>query len=72
MISSTILAIIASVISALAGGYVAGRRHGRDKQQETNTRVQQTFNKIDRAAPDLDGSIDRLRKRAGNDGSNTD
>ncbi len=69
---TTILAIVASVLAALFGGYFKGRQHGKEdaaaKQQKANADVQRKFDEIDAGRPDLDGALGRLRQRAGDDG----
>jgi Flp pilus assembly protein TadB len=65
-----IVASVGAMLAAFAGvawkSYRAGRDRERVENAEDDAQMQLEFDKIDRDAPDLDGSIDRLRKRAKN------
>lgn len=62
-------AIAAMVLPVAA--FLFGRSSGRDsvkaERNMTDEKRRKEFDKIDRGAPDLDGSIDRLRDRSKRD-----
>lgn len=68
---TALLALIATALAGVIGAYLKGKSSGkteaRTKQLEVNANVQAEHERIDRAAPDLDASISRLRKRAAAD-----
>lgn len=63
-----ILAAVGGVIATIATAWIKGRAAGRDavivEQAKKDERTREQFDRIDRQSPDVDASLDRLRKRA--------
>jgi len=62
------IAGIGAILATFAGVawklYRAGQDHERVKKAENDAQLRLEFDKIDARKPDLDDSLDRLRKRA--------
>ena len=63
-----ILAAVGGVIATIAAAWIKGRAAGRDavivEQAKKDDSTRKEFDRIDRQSPDVDASLDRLRKRA--------
>lgn len=57
-------AALAAMIAAYFKGSIAGRNSEKVKRIEADANSRRQYDKIDAAAPDLDGAVDRLRERA--------
>lgn len=70
-----ILVAVGGALATMATVWLKGRAAGRDavivEQAKKDERTREHFDRIDRQSPDVDASIERLRKRAAKPG-NTD
>lgn len=64
LIAGLVLAVLGAVAAAFRKGKSAGRADVAQEEAKANDQTRKEFDRIDRAPPDLDGALGRLRKRS--------